>query len=443
MGSKYEMEAGHLFRPVAVLLLCAVGLADADRLAAQEPRPLELRLVVDQVEPAESDAGTGGEDSGPAVEKLRAKVRLYDPEGLLADADAPPVEFEAPLGGKDLRELRWYLEEYWRWPSEIDRERAAKLEQRLTSWGQKLFASVFQGTEAIRLWQRFWDQQERPRLLTIDSTKPVVLRLPWELLADPQKGFLFSWDISVRRRLQDGVPAQQRPFELPLRVLMVVPRPDELGFVDPRASSKALLAGLEGLGEDNARVEFLHPPTLDALNRRLRDRTAPVHVVHFDGHGVYRAEQGLGYLAFEDAEGGLHRADAESLGTLLKRVPLLVLDACQSAYADTTDPFSSVAPQLIKNGAGSVVAMQYSVLVETTRRFFASFYRALAAGASIGAATDAGRQTLLADPKRMELPRRDAEPLKLELTDWFLPALYQASNSPSLKSLGRPRKSSR
>ncbi len=47
MGSKYEMGAGHLFRPVAVLFFCAVGLAPGDRLAAQEPRPLELRLTVE------------------------------------------------------------------------------------------------------------------------------------------------------------------------------------------------------------------------------------------------------------------------------------------------------------------------------------------------------------------------------------------------------------
>lgn len=45
-------------------------------------------------------------------------------------------------------------------------------------------------------------------------------------------------------------------------------------------------------------VEFLGPPMLKALAERLRDRERPqIHVVHFDGHGVYHKEVGLGYLS--------------------------------------------------------------------------------------------------------------------------------------------------
>ena len=56
----------------------------------------------------------------------------------------------------------------------------------------------------------------------------------------------------------------------------------------------------------------------------------------------------------------------------------MILEACQTAMPDERDPFASVAARLIEAGMGSVLAMNYSVLVETSRRFVAAFYRALA-----------------------------------------------------------------
>ena len=153
----------------------------------------------------------------------------------------------------------------------------------------------------MRLWQQFRAGQG-PRLLTIDSTEPEALRQPWELLAD-EEGHLFALDIPLRRRVHVAQAAPVPSFALPLRVLMVVARPQDprTFFIDPRASSQALLAALAPLGPANAVVEFLHAPTLVALNRRMRDRRQPpVHTVHFDGHGLDVVPQGLGYLAFED-----------------------------------------------------------------------------------------------------------------------------------------------
>ncbi|MBI4279204.1 MAG: tetratricopeptide repeat protein [Armatimonadetes bacterium] len=144
-------------------------------------------------------------------------------------------------------------------------------------------------------------------------------------------------------------------------------------------------------------------------------------------------ERGLGYLAFEDAEGKLDLVDADRLGNLLAaaRIPLMVLDACQSAHADVRDPFSSVAPRLIQAGVGSVVAMQYSVLVETTRRFFGAFYEALARGRTVGQAVDEGRRVLLANTKRFTLYHLEEGEVAFHLRDWFLPALYQQTEDPA------------
>jgi hypothetical protein len=237
----------------------------------------------------------------------------------------------------------------------------------------------------------------------VDSADPRVLRLPWELAAD-EDGHLFAArpPVVVRRRLHKAKQAPVVQFVLPLRVLMVVSRPDGVGFLDPRSSAAALLDALAPLGEQ-AEVEFLRPATLGALTARLADPARPaVHVVHFDGHGVYDPAVGLGYLLFEDDE---HRPDpvnANRLGTLLSQadIPLMVLDACQTAEAGELNAFSGVAARLIQSGVANVLAMSYSVLVETTRRLTAAFYAELAAGRTVGQALDRARVALYAGTRR-------------------------------------------
>lgn len=124
--------------------------------------------------------------------------------------------------------------------------------------------------------------------------------------------------------------------------------------------------------------------------------------------------------------------DAKQSGTLLnqRNVPLVILDACQTAMQGER-AFTSVAAKLIEAGVGSVLAMNYSVLVPTTRKFVAAFYRALADGDSIGVASEAGRRALLADKHRFKLYRGGGEE-SVDLHDWFLPALYQQASDPTL-----------
>src|SRR5258706_292804 len=194
-----------------------------------------------------------------------------------------------------------------------------------------------------------------------------------------------------------------------------------------------------------AAVEFLYPPTLKALSDRLSDRKAAlVHVVHFDGHGVYDADMGLGYLLFEDNKHAGDRVDANRLGTLLNRcgVPLMVLNACQSAAQQEANPYASVAARLIRAGVGSVLAMNYSVLVVAARKFVAAFYANLADGLTIGQALDQGRRALLADEQRHILTRHNAQGELAEetirLRDWFLPALYQQAADPTVFDAAAP-----
>lgn len=343
-----------------------------------------------------------------------------------AGQDTESFEFRPPMEDKALGEIRWYLERYWQWPTDIDKDRARKVEGALPQWGKSLFEAVFdKDAKAMRLFADFLHARDDHNTLTIDTTEPRILRLPWELLRD-EGGYLFSQRVSIRRRMRQTRAVKADGFTAPMRVLLVSCRPEGAGFIDPRSIAGPLLDALETT--PNVEVEFLRPPTLKALDARLRDTTQPrVHIVHFDGHGVYSQPVGLGLLLFEDAEHKEHLVDAEVLGTLLNEsgIPLMVLNACQSAQPDERNPFASVAARLIESGMGGVVAMNYSVLVETAKRLTGAFYAQIARGQTVAAALDEARRALLADDKRTIRLSAHRDPEVIQLQDWFLPALYQ------------------
>lgn len=382
-----------------------------------------------------SDGSTGESPSLELAVRITAAAKTLQVSVAVRDLDLEqgPFRFVLPFNEAVLTELRWYLELYPQWPVGPDYERARGVEANLRIWGKQLFDAVFAEPDARSVYADFRNSERDRRHIAIYTTDPQVLRLPWELLADEQ-GYLFTKrrPIGIRRRIQKSQTTPRNPFQLPVNVLMVVSRPDDAGFIDPRSSAEALLNAIKPI-RDRVNVEFLYPPTLDALDDRLGNSSLPaVHVVHFDGHGVYDAASGLGYLAFEQADHKTHLVDAEHLGNLLNEtgVPLMVLDACQSAKADLSNPFGSVAARLIEVGIGSVLAMNYSVLVPAAELLTAAFYGALAEGKTIGQAVDAARRKMLAKTGRLELYREGREET-IHLQDWFLPALFQQARDPA------------
>ncbi len=340
-------------------------------------------------------------------------------------------QFRSPLTDADLAELTWYLEEYVQWPFGPFRDRGHGIEAKLEGFGRDLFKSLFYAPEARDIYRAFTMRPADVRTLTLVSDAPRVLRLPWELLAE-SSGPLFSKrpPISVRRRVRLEHAADVRQFSLPVRVLLVICRPEGTSYIDPRSMAHGVLDALAPLGDDVA-VTFLRPPTLAALDAALRGAEAagqPFHIVHFDGHGVYNPATGLGQLAFERDDCSLDLVGANQLGALLNEcgIPLAVLDACQSAQGDQANPFSSVATRLLEAGVGGVLSMSHSVLVTAAARFMAAFYAGLVRGETVGRATDEARRALVTDTRRGEVAASlDAAEEAFTLHDWFLPVLYQ------------------
>ncbi len=419
-------------------------------VAAQPVEELVLKLVDPKIETHE------GKHRVSATATL-----VYEP----ADKSARAVEskryaFTAPLGPIEAEDLRWYLESYYLWPTGVFQQRAKDIEKRLPQWGQDLYHAALRdaaASEALTAWKNKANGTERRFSVYIDSdpapnaeaaarqatmeAASSLLALPWELLHEGA-GYLFRGKnaVAVRRRLPNREAREVRPTSLPIRILLVSPRPEDktTGYIDHRASAKPLVEALESLGE-LATLTVLTPPTLSALRTELKraaDAQQPYDVVHFDGHGVYDREHGLGALCFEDPN-GLDKLDrremqpvyADDLASDLRdhRIPLIFLEACQSAKVED-DPTASVAAKLLECGVASVVAMSHSVLVETARRFVEAFYRRLATGSRVGEAMLAGQEALAGDTYRGKIMGAG----ELRLHDWFVPVLFQEEQDPQL-----------
>ncbi len=366
------------------------------------------------------------------------RILFSPPEGSsrrvsLTDGERKPIgvdlSFEPFLSDADYGNLRWYLEEFLELPDGGAVIRAQRIEADLLLWGQRLHDAIFSAGQNQAELQKLLAAPE-PRELTIATSEPELLRLPWELMADAAGSLALR--VSVRRQLDVAQALVAREVKLPLCILYIVSRPEDTGFIDPRLTSQALFAALDPLGA-SVRLDFCRPPTLARMDDMLREGQRagdPYDVVHFDGHGTFLPHEQIGALCFEKADDGTGDSQtdliaADQLGNLLAQhqIPLVVLEACRSATVGKTLVAGAVAPRLIQAGVGSVLSMGHAVHVEAAKVLMDRFYRELVCGTTIGHAVAQGRSALVASSARwLELaPGARA----IELQDWFLPHLYQ------------------
>jgi tetratricopeptide (TPR) repeat protein len=447
-------------------ILVALGKRDpADVPALPQPQAEPLEELVLELTDLQFQERDG-------VRRATARARLiYEAAtpGQPKVYSAQSWRLEAPIGPLEAGDLRWYLEQYAIWPSPYFKSRAQQVEEKLVQWGQQLYAvalPLVHTANVMNAWARVGDQAGRRFSVQVDASLEAgaleagtaeagaqeaeaatsreaathLLGLPWELLHNGSS-YLFQGakPTRVRRRLPGTEGFGVAVVAPPIRILLITARPDDdaCGYIDHRSSALPLVEATEAL-PGLVKLHLLSPPTLPALRaelERARDQQRPYHVVHFDGHGVYDPSVGLGGLCFERPEdsGKLEQRRhvtvfSDALGPLLRdhRIPLVCLDACQSAQAGQAS--ESVASALLKVGVASVVAMSYSLLVETSRRFVEAFYGALAQGKRVGDAMLAGQRQLKDDTYRGRIFGAG----ELRLDDWFVPVLYQEKDDPQL-----------
>jgi len=328
--------------------------------------------------------------------------------------------------------LRWYLEKYLEMPVEAFRTKAEGIQETLRSWGKETFKALFNSGLA-----RDWYQQgQREGLANLDlkivSDDPAILAWPWEALESDTDGRL-ALKCHIERQLCKIADARPSANTLPkdrLNILYIIARPYGASDVGFQTLAKPLI---DFAGNENwpVHIDLLRPPTFDQLRAVLRERPGFYHIVHFDGHGGYgvnatndRSSSPEGSLVFENESGNEGDSiSAEILGELLSEhnIPVMVLNACQSAMVDdrAETPFASVAPSLIKAGVYSVVAMSYSLWVSGAKTFLPGFYRQLFKDGNVAEAMRLGRQEMYRNKKR------DSIIGKVEFNDWVVPVLYQ------------------
>jgi tetratricopeptide (TPR) repeat protein len=401
----------------------------------------------------------------PKIQETEGKKRAIATAKLIyrssstRDIESKRFVFTAPLGPIEMDDLEWYLERYHIWPSEIFQKKAKRIEDKLPQWGKDLFQAAMPPLceNVLQGWYRVQSDSDRRFSVLVDDELPdgaqtqdqrmtkqaatLLLSLPWELLHDGRAYVMMgAKPLIVRRQLVNRESFDVFMADPPVRVLLVSPRPEDeaAGYIDHRASALPLVQALDRLG-DKAELTILTPPTFDALERVLSKAykaKKPFHVVHFDGHGVFQKDIGLGGLCFESPEPvsafDKRRSDiinSDKMAAILRdhRIPLVFLDACQTATSDI-EPATSVAAALLDNGIASVVAMTHSVLVVTAQKFVTDFYKALVQGERVGDCMSAGQKVLYKNPDRGTIFGAG----KLELQDWFVPILLQEKDDPRL-----------
>ncbi len=248
-----------------------------------------------------------------------------------------------------------------------------------------------------------------------------------------------------------------------INLLIVTARPSEESDISYRTIQRPLI---ESLDRASARVNshILRPGTFESLSKHLQEKKPGYyHIIHFDLHGAvlsyeellqskekaevifsyahsfdrashsYQIRWGRGnldeyegkkaFLLFESEEKGrAEPAEAKEIAALLQqyRLPVCIINACQSAKQDGTANDTSLAKHLQEQGVDLVLAMRYSVSVSAATKFMQCFYNTLFENRPIEEAVAWSRSLLFKDKNREAYLG-----YSIELEDWVLPIVYQ------------------
>ena len=354
------------------------------------------------------------------------------------------VRDPAVTGTEDL--LAWYFEKHLQLPFlDTDLERQAV--QQMATYGKDLFGQVLGGPASHdyrTLRERMFDGC---RLKVAGSAAFHLLH--WELLRDPDMDAPLAVRLPVTRRVT-GLGSK---FVLPderstLNVLVVTARPFGSSDVGYRTICRPLLDAMRQSSLPIV-VDLVRPGTWDALSGHLQERTRQhgsgwYQVIHFDVHGAFSSWADLAqdsakawltlgnvpvspfegkrpFLFFETAEDGKAApVPATAVASLLgeHRIPVAVLNACQSAMQDGSE--ASLAHRLAEAGVPVAVGMAYSVTVSAAALAMPVLYSQITQQGDAVAAVYAARRALYETTAR-----RAYFGQQIDLEDWALPVTFR------------------
>ncbi|RKZ92838.1 MAG: Tfp pilus assembly protein PilF [Candidatus Parabeggiatoa sp. nov. 1] len=358
------------------------------------------------------------------------------------------ITIKNPFSEPKEKTLQAYFEESLSLPF-TNEVKFAQAAASLPLYGEDLFKQVFFKSHAYAKYR----QSVQAADLEIEIVGSAAFhQLHWETLKDPKQAQPLALQHPITRNAKGSPPPMVAGQTSPtINVLLVVARPNGKNNVGHRTISQPLVESLDE-AQLPVNIDILRPGTYRALLNHLETTTAQhgtgyYHVIHFDVHGAvfnYEAvQQGCesGHFlsqaryaraALQPYEGKkaflFLRGDNENQADLMAafelveqvlaphRIPIVVLNACQSAKPAET----GLASDLMQAGAQTVLTMAYAVSVSATIKFMETLYTKLFESHPLATAIRMARLKLHKDKTRQAYFNQ-----QIDLEDWLLPAVYQ------------------
>ncbi|NTV66733.1 MAG: tetratricopeptide repeat protein [Chlorobaculum sp.] len=291
--------------------------------------------------------------------------------------------------------------------------------------------------EAMRQAKRNAGQGVLP--VIIESDESAVHQLPWETLCHPEFGFIGRHEGFTLSRSIPSNGAWLPPVEAgPLRVLLFTSLPDDLDKDDQLQIEEEQAQVLEVLGpwrqSGHVVLEMPDDGRFSVFKTMLREFKP--HLAWLSGHGAFRKNLhdgvGTGYFLFEGEDDGMGAlVDEVALAEAFSgtAVQALILSACQSGKAVSTNLNNGLMFTLSAKGVPHVVAMRESIYDQAGIQFARAFFTALLVeNGSLAVALQQGRSAIRR-PFEHEERFRHSPLAGLSFGQWCLPALLSHEHS--------------
>ncbi len=360
------------------------------------------------------------------------EVRLVESGG--DRQQAAPSAFGLELSDDERATLDRYHGEYRR-PSLVSGSSGGlaqieAVETAMRNLGRLLFEIAFGANSGGRgLLDDVMGRDDRAEL-TIVSSRPEFLSLPWELMNDPSLGYFVNGLVGVLRQSAGSIPldAAGERTKGALHVVMLSATPLDGGtpssgellersVVAGGNLATATVAALEGLNVEVS-LDNPRPATLDALRALLERNPDHYDIAHIDGATL----DSEGAILLERDDGGAEAVAPAELGGVLADggVQVAIISAGAQADEGTAANWSAAAMAVAEAGVAQVALLPAPLHPDMAEGSARAFYTRLAQGNTVGGAIASVRRGLMDTPERVTIYG------KRVFWDWQMPAVYQS-----------------
>jgi len=305
---------------------------------------------------------------------------------------------------------------------------------KIEKFGKALFSVLISPEERGVLSTKIdtWSAAQINTQVRINLTDtPELAKYAWEALhmSIPDRGkdiqFAIEPETTISRILAVGPRSKPFPDGVKqFKVLIVVAEPESLGEVGDRAEIKSIVEHLElNAFKAGQKSLFTHKLLLAATSAKVRDvvKDYKPHIIHYIGHSLFRNSKG--YICLHNPSNPKKHVlveDKKFAKQITASTPfLIVLNSCEGAQSDTSNPYNGLAQELIAKGVSYVVAMQHVISAKAANAFSDGFYQSLVDNDTVAQAVSHGRAKIesLGHPNDIE---------------FITPVLYTVENPPLL-----------